>query len=92
MSKQHETAKSGLKSPWSNSNHSDIFNKLDKFSRKKNISLLNSPVRGLEGNYTSNFSFVARVLLVIPFLWLRSQRNLLVDPTPMEKFLSQGLT
>ena len=47
--------KAVLKSPCLNSNDSDIFNKLDKFSRKKNISLLNSPVRGLEGNYTFKF-------------------------------------
>ena len=44
------TAKAVLKSPCSNSNHSDIFNKLDKFSQNKNISLLKSPVRDLEGN------------------------------------------
>ena len=42
MSKQHETAKAVLKSPCSNSNHSDIFNKFDKFSR-------------LEGNLTFKF-------------------------------------
>ena len=95
MLKQHETVKAVSKSPCSNSNHSDIFNKLDKFSRKTKISLLNSPVRGLEGNWTFKFLFVARVLLAIPFLSLqcRSERIVLDDSTPMEeKKLSPVLT
>ena len=41
-----------LKAPSSNSNQREILNERDKFSRKKNISLLNIPVTYLQGNCT----------------------------------------